>query len=117
MTLGEFIRKYREEHDNMSYRAFANLVGLSPQYVINLEKGLNNDGKAVSPSYETYKKIAKGTGIQELDFLKMVDDSVVVNPKTASSDKLNLLSELLKDLTDSEADQLLSMIKEIKRGR
>lgn len=65
MKLGEYIKKYRDEHDEMSYRAFAALVGLSPQYVINLEKGLNNDGKQLSATMDTYAKIAKGTGVSE----------------------------------------------------
>lgn len=80
MKLGEYIKKYRDEHDKMSYRAFAALVGLSPQYVINLEKGLNNDGKQLSATMDTYAKIAKGTGISETELLLMLDDSVTVNP-------------------------------------
>ena len=80
MKLGEYIKKYRDEHDKMSYRAFAALVGLSPQYVINLEKGLNNDGKELSATMDTYAKIAKGTGISETELLLMLDDSVTVNP-------------------------------------
>ena len=80
MTLGEYIKKYRDTHDEMSYRAFAALVGLSPQYVINLEKGLNNDGKPLSATMETYAKIAKGTGITETELLLMLDDSVTINP-------------------------------------
>ena len=80
MTLGEYINKYREEHGKMSFRAFAALVGLSPQYVINLVKGINNDGKPLSATMDTYAKIAKGTGISETELLLMLDDSVTVNP-------------------------------------
>ena len=80
MKLGEYIKAYRDAHDKMSYRQFAALVGLSPQYVINLEKGVNNDGKPLSATMETYAKIAKGTGVSETELLLMLDDSVTVNP-------------------------------------
>lgn len=80
MTLGDYIKSYREKHDKMSYRAFAALVGLSPQYVINLEKGLNNDGNPLSATMETYSKIAKGTGISETELMLMLDDTVTINP-------------------------------------
>lgn len=84
MKLGEYIKAYRDAHDKMSYRQFAALVGLSPQYVINLEKGVNNDGKPLSATMETYAKIAKGTGISETELLLMLDDSVTVNPDLSS---------------------------------
>lgn len=80
MKLGEYIKAYRDAHDKMSYRQFAALVGLSPQYVINLEKGVNNDGKPLSATMETYAKIAKGTGISETELLLMLDDTVTINP-------------------------------------
>lgn len=80
MKLGEYIKTYRDAHDKMSYRQFAALVGLSPQYVINLEKGVNNDGKPLSATMETYAKIAKGTGVSETELLLMLDDSVTINP-------------------------------------
>ena len=80
MKLGEYIKAYRDAHDKMSYRQFAALVGLSPQYVINLEKGVNNDGKPLSATMETYAKIANGTGVSETELLLMLDDSVTVNP-------------------------------------
>lgn len=80
MKLGEYIKAYRDAHDKMSYRQFAALVGLSPQYVINLEKGVNNDGKPLSATMETYAKIAKGTGVSETELLLMLDDTVTINP-------------------------------------
>lgn len=79
MTLSEYIKNYREKNE-LSVRAFAALSGLSPQYVSNLERGTNNGGKPISPTIDTYSKVAKATGIRELDLLKMLNDNVVVNP-------------------------------------
>lgn len=79
MTLGEYIINYRTKHE-LSYKAFGKQVGLSTQYVSILEKGVNNDGKPVSPTMATYAKIAKGTGVSETELLAMLNDTVKVNP-------------------------------------
>lgn len=84
MTLGEYISKYRTEHD-LSYEAFGKQVGISKQYVSILEKGVNNEGKPVSPTVTTYAKIARGTGVSETALLAMLDDTVKVNPATKIS--------------------------------
>ena len=81
MKLGEYITKYLEDHEKMSHRQFAELVGLSPQYVINLERGTNNKGKPLSPTLSTYAKIAEGTGITLSALMHMIDDSCTVNPQ------------------------------------
>lgn len=82
MTLGEYIKQYREEH-RLSGRAFAIQCGISPQYVTNIESGLNNDGKPLSPTLETYSKIAKGTGLSLNELLSLVYDDVRINPREA----------------------------------
>lgn len=84
MTLGDYIRAYREEHD-LSLREFGALAELSPQYVSNLEKGINNNGKPLSPTMATYTKIAKAIGISEGKLLSAVDDFVKVNPAIADN--------------------------------
>lgn len=78
MTLGEFISKYRSEH-NMSIRAFGRLTSLSPTYINNIEKGTNNDGNSLSPTISTYQRIADGLGIPLLELLAAINDSVTIN--------------------------------------
>lgn len=80
MTLGEFIKQYRKEHGDMSIRSFASMVGISPQQISNIEKGIGNNGKPMSSTMNTYKKIADAIGMTEQDFLNMLNDNVVVNP-------------------------------------
>ena len=105
LTLSDYIKKYREEHE-LSYQAFGKLVGLSKQYVSNLEKGINNDGKPLSPTISTYSKIAKGTGISETALLSMLDDSVTINPKEVSviERKYNALDKHGKKVVDFVLD-------------
>lgn len=79
MTLGEFIKKYREEH-SLSVRYFASLSGISPQQIINIEKGVGNDGKPMTSTMKTYQKIARAVQMDEKDFMNMLNDNVVVNP-------------------------------------
>lgn len=79
MTIGEYIKKYREEHE-LSGRAFASQVGISPQYVVNLERGVNNDGKPCTPTVRMLAKIAKGTGRSEAELLTMLHEDVAINP-------------------------------------
>lgn len=79
MTLSEFIKQYREQH-NMSIRSFASLTGISPQQISNIEKGLGNDKKPMTSTMKTYSKIAKAIGMEENDFLNMLSDNVRVNP-------------------------------------
>ena len=81
MTLGEFIKKYRAEHDDMSIRAFARMVGMSPQQVLNIERGIGSNGEPMqSSTLATYKKIAEGIGMSETGLLNLLDDNVRINP-------------------------------------
>lgn len=80
MTLGEFITKYRLEHD-LSQRAFAAKVNMSVQQIANIERGIGNNGKPMTSNMRTYTKIAAGLGIDETDFFRMLNDSVVVNSR------------------------------------
>lgn len=79
MTLGEFVKQYREEH-KISVRYFANLSKMSPQQIINIERGIGNDGKPMSSTMKTYRKIAKAAGMNERDFMIMLNDNVIINP-------------------------------------
>jgi len=80
MTIGDYIKKYREEHE-LSGRAFASQVELSPQYVANLERGYNNDGKPCTPTMRVLLKIAKGTGLSsEAELMMLLDADMGCNP-------------------------------------
>jgi len=79
MTLGDYIAKYRADHDNMSLRSFSKLTGLSVTYISNIEKGINNDGNQLFPTIATYRRIAESTGVTLTELLSSVDDSVTIN--------------------------------------
>lgn len=120
MKLGEFITQYREEH-GLSIRAFADLTGISVQQISNIEKGIGNNGKPMTSTMKTYKKIAEAIGMSETDFLNMLNDNVAVNQddnmelRGQLRDELRLLYDVAEDAPSSailEAAALIMRYKE-----
>ncbi len=96
MTLGEAIKKYRDEHD-LSMRAFAAKCGLSVTYISSLEKGITPRGIKPAPTIETYKLISEAMGVELDAFIRMVNDKVYLNapaPDPLEEEKQRLLSEI-----------------------
>ena len=74
MRLGDFIKKYREQHD-LSQRQFALSCGLSNGYISMLERRVNpNTDKPVTPNLQQLKKLADGMGTTMMELLESVDD-------------------------------------------
>ena len=127
MTLGEFIKQYRAEH-GLSKRAFAMMADISVQQISNIEKGLGNNGKPMTSTMKTYKKIADAVGIPEKDFLRLLNDDLRVNP-SEDGDILALREEVrsnyalraLLDATDNATEEDLlvaaAIIKQRKEER
>ena len=90
MTLGEYIKQYREEH-GISQRKFIEMCHgeMSTGYISMLEKNVNPaTGKPVSPSIEVFKAVADATGVT-LDYLmRKLDGSQEVTFTTSQRDAL-----------------------------
>lgn len=79
MRLGEFIKKYREEH-SISMREFARKSGISMQYISVLEKGLHpTTKKALCPSIKIIEKAAIGMDMSFDDLFNMIDEKVTLS--------------------------------------
>ena len=97
MTLSDFVKEYRKEHD-LSQRQFAAICGLSNGYISMLEKNMNpKTGLPLTPSLPAPKKISDGMGISLADMLTTVDDMPV---------------ELLSDISEDSANELSALTKE-----
>ena len=97
MTLSDFVKEYRKEHD-LSQRQFAAICGLSNGYISMLEKNMNpKTGLPLPPSLPALKKISDGMGISLADMLTTVDDMPV---------------ELLSDISEDSANELSALTKE-----
>ena len=87
MKVGEWLKLYREQH-NLSMQALADLCGFSKAYINVLEKGVNpKTGKPISPTMQTFEKIARGTKTDVDTLLKILDgDQPITVNAPASGD-------------------------------
>lgn len=73
MTLGDILKKYREDN-NISMDEFSQLSSLSKGYISMLENNINpRNNKPIAPTLPTIKKISNGMGIDVDTLLKMLD--------------------------------------------
>ena len=120
MTLGEIIKKYREEND-MSQREFAKLSGLSNSYISQLEMNINSkNGQPIKPQLETIKAVADamGTTVDEL-FSQMDDIMIDISKKTATGESSDLdarIMVLVRQLPDHLKESLLDLLQSSVHG-
>lgn len=78
MTLGEWIKNYRDTH-SLSMQDMADMCGFSKAYIGQLEKGVNpSTGKPISPTIQAFDKIARAVGLDLDAFLRELDDTQLV---------------------------------------
>ena len=117
MKLGEWLKEYRKEH-GLSMQNLADSCGFSKAYIGMLEKGVNpTTNKPVSPTMQTFEKIAKATG-QDVDtLLKILDDEQLITIKPF---KLNeKQTELIKgydNLNDEGQNMLLGILASLQQS-
>jgi len=111
MTLGEYIREYREQN-RMSQRDLAQAIRLSPGYISMLENNKNpRTGDPIAPSLDTLKSIANGTGKSLDALLELLGDDTVVSlekPIATEDDELDSRIMVLVRLLPRE--QKLSLL-------
>lgn len=79
MKLGEYVKNYRAQ-ERMSVRSFAAISGLSAGYISMLENNRNpKTGEPITPSIDTYKAVAKATGINVGDLVASVSDDIDIS--------------------------------------
>lgn len=110
MKLGEWIKQYRAER-KLSMQDFADMCGFSKAYIGQLEKGINpSTGKPISPTIQTFNKIAVAVGMDLDKFLNMLDtdQKVTINnftPTLNEQDKRDIqvrLQNILDDMTNDD---------------
>ena len=88
MTLGEFIKEYRTEH-NMSMESFARRIGASKQYISMLERNLNpSTGRPPKPTYEKIAAVASVIGVPFETLIRALDSETTISftPSTGISE-------------------------------
>lgn len=109
MTLGEYVKAYREMHD-LSQRKFAALTGLSNTFISNLERGRNGNGSVTTPSLETYQAIAKATGCTAQDLLDILDDEIPIQG-SFSPEEIDMIS-LFRKASERDQKIIMSILQE-----
>ena len=107
MKVGEWLKLYREQH-NLSMQALADLCGFSKAYINVLEKGVNpKTGKPISPTMQTFEKIARGTKTDVDTLLKILDGDQPITVNAPTSDDL-------PDLTQKDEREIMHLMDEKK---
>jgi XRE family transcriptional regulator len=107
MKVGEWLKLYREQH-NLSMQALADLCGFSKAYINVLEKGVNpKTGKPISPTMQTFEKIARGTKTDVDTLLKILDGDQPITVNAPASDDL-------PDLTQKDEREIMHLMDEMK---
>ena len=140
MTLGQYVRQYREEH-NLSQRKFAEMCGLSNAYISILEDGKSpKTGKDLIPKIDSLLRIANAMNITLNDLFDVIDDmevdiSTVSKAQKLAAPKIQLVTdninegkintpvtqkemqmlELFRLLTDEEQEHVLQTAKMIAK--
>ena len=116
MTLGEFIKAYREKND-LSQRQFADKSGVSNGYISMLEKNENpKTGQPLSPSMPVLKKIASAMGMTVNDLCSFVDD-MAIDLGTTVMDYEDAQEKLRMILTEAEFSMLRAFQSADDRAR
>lgn len=109
MTLGDFIKEYREKN-RYSQREFAKLTGLTNGYISMLENDRNpQSGKPIKPSISVYRSVASAVGISMGELMEVVDDDEAflqdimdrVRPLEAAGDKVDALNVFLAEIGEN----------------
>lgn len=140
MTLGQYVRQYREEH-NLSQRKFAEMCGLSNAYISILEDGKSpKTGKDLIPKIDSLLRIANAMNITLDDLFDVIDDmevdiSTVSKAQKLAAPKIQLVTtninegkintpvtqkemqmlELFRLLTEEEQEHVLQTAKMIAK--
>ena len=120
MTIGEVIRKYREDH-NLSQRQFALKCNISNGYISMLEKGINpKTNEPIMPSIAALKAISSAMNISLNDLLIQAADmpvnlSLELELQSSPRDDSRLLEfvDLFQKLTNEQQSLIISQIKGI----
>lgn len=116
MKLGEWLAMYRARN-KLTMQNMADACGFSKAYVAMLEKGINpSTGKPVSPTIQTFEKIAKATG-QDLDSLLKIldgDQSITISSTNSlNGEEMKLLDEF-RSLNNDGRKDFLSYLEFLK---
>ena len=112
MTLGEIVKKYREDN-SLSMDAFAKRCSLSKGYISMLENNINaRNNKPIAPTITSMNKIAAGMGIDLDKLFELMDSSQLVSltvekPTSTKGVKINVLGRVAAGLPIEAVENII----------
>lgn len=104
MKIGEYVTKYREEHD-MSQREFARRANLSNVIIGFLEKGVRTNGSAYIPKFDTIKKVARAMGMTPEQLITECDDFDI--DISVGMEETPLIADFVRELQSQSPDEAM----------
>lgn len=122
MTLGLFIKKYREDN-NLTMDEFSQKSGLSKSYISMLERNKDPRGNPIHPRIEAIEKVANCIGYDVNDLIASLDDDIMINntQKTELTEfvtrdeeaykKWNFIKYCYDHASETDKNRVLSILK------
>ena len=104
MRIGEFVEKYREEHD-MSQREFARRANLSNVIIGFLEKGVRTNGEKYMPKFDTIRKVARAMGMTSEALISQCDDFDI--DISVGMEETPLIEDFMRELQGQSPDEAM----------
>lgn len=104
MTIGEAVKKYREEH-GLTQKEFAQQCGLSSAIISFLERGVRDNGRPYLPKFDTIKKVARGMGLSGEDIISQCEDFKI--DITVGPEEVPIYEDIIKELYNQPPDEAM----------
>ncbi len=117
MTLGDMIKEYLQEN---SMTDFSKESGISRAYAYMLIKNKNNDGREITPSLETIKKVARGIHLPFDEVVARMNDDITIKiprvdpPSLSISPDESSLLEDYRQLNSLGKDKAREYVEDLK---
>ena len=121
MTLGEFIKDYRRDHD-MSMDKFSEISGISKSYISLLEKNKHpKTGKPIAPSIRCIRQVSDCVHIDFNTLFSMLDGDVSLSdePLNTNFTLSNLECEIIQKYRQADnidKEMVLRILKIEEKG-
>ncbi len=114
MTLGNLVKKYRENH-NISMDEFSKMCNLSKGYISMLENNTNpRNNKPIAPTLPTINKIASAMNVDLDSILKAMDSNQEINLDSKSK-KSTEVADFLKQLRRKSGLSASDVVNELQK--
>ena len=114
MYLGEFITKYRVEHD-LSMRDFSRLSGISTPYISSLEKNMTPRGNVPIPTIATVRAVAKAIGMTAEEIVRQLEGNVILSEDPEKEDEeipeVTMIARAGQRVTPERRKEMLAVLR------